>query len=211
MFERAQEMVKVLHDRVKTTLSVVADLAESMGVPSTVTSFLHKGNGESADNCCCCTSSSEFTQTNYRENDESDSPSWAPSASEKIETQMPDESFQQKKKIGKKRGLVGEKDLSDRVKPLEVDDAINNSTYLARIIWCLGVANLEGSGPLRPADIARMVMSRSPVSLEPPNIARYIRRSNPTTIEIDHVEGSSNFYKLSPEGQAIFEKHFGLN
>ena len=88
-------------------------------------------------------------------------------------------------------------------------DSINGSTYLARIIWSLGVAQMEKLGPLRPADIARMVMSRSPVSLEPPNVARYIRRSKPTCIVVDHTEGSSNFYKLNAEGKKLFQDTFG--
>jgi len=89
-----------------------------------------------------------------------------------------------------------------------VDDAINGSTYLARIIWSLGVSELEGTGPLRPADMARMIMSRSPVSLEPPNVARYIRRSKPTCIAVDHMEGSSSFYRLNEEGRALFNEKF---
>jgi len=115
-----------------------------------------------------------------------------------------------KRPTGKKRGLVGAKDLTDRVRPLEVDDAISGSTYLARIIWALGVAALEGTGSLRPADMARMIMSRSPVSLEPPNVARYIRRSKPTCVVVDRTEGSSSFFKLNEEGQALFEDKFGL-
>jgi hypothetical protein len=72
------------------------------------------------------------------------------------------------------------------------------------------VAELEGTGPLRPADIARMVMSRSAVSLEPPNVARYIRRSKPTSIAVAHAEGSSNFYKLNSEGHALFDGLFKI-
>jgi hypothetical protein len=94
------------------------------------------------------------------------------------------------------------------VRPLKVDDAIGGSTYLARIVWSLGVAELEGTGPLRPADMARMIMSRSPVSLEPPNVARYIRRSKPTCIEVARTEGSSSYYSLNAEGRALFEELF---
>jgi hypothetical protein len=56
--------------------------------------------------------------------------------------------------------------------------------------------------------MARMIMSRSPISLEPPNVARYIRRSKPTCIVVDHTEGSSSFYKLNAEGKALFEEKF---
>lgn len=114
----------------------------------------------------------------------------------------------ERKRTGKRRDLKGPRDSSDRVRPLKVDDAIQGSTYLARIIWSLGVADLEGMGPLRPADIARMIMARSPVSLEPPNVARYIRRSKPTYLTVVQNEGSSSFYTLSPEGQALFEEKY---
>jgi len=115
-----------------------------------------------------------------------------------------------KKRTGKRRELKGEKDATDQVKALKVEDAINNSTYLARIIWCLGVAQLEDLGPLRPADIARMIMARSPVSLEPPNVARYIRRSKPKYITVAHKEGSSSFYALNDDGLKLFEEKYKL-
>ena len=108
----------------------------------------------------------------------------------------------------KRREMVGDKTKSEHVTALKVEDAINGSTYLARIIWALGVADLEDIGPLRPADMARMIMARSPVSLEPPNVARYIRRSKPESIMIDHKEGSSSFYKLSDKGQDLFKDKF---
>ncbi|MFH1130273.1 MAG: hypothetical protein V1754_02995 [Pseudomonadota bacterium] len=221
MFQRAQEMVKVLHDRMRTTLGVVADLAESIGVPPAVTSFLVGDNGRTNGGIQysppspssytpppCCSSAQPTTTTVQQKQTLFAAPNFE-------ETQSMASSVQQdlptKRKIGKKRGLVGEKDLSSRVRPLEVEDAIDGSTYLARIIWCLGVAELEETSPLRPADIARMVMSRSPVSLEPPNVARYIRRSKPDCIIVDHAEGSSNFYKLNAKGTALFEEKFGLN
>jgi hypothetical protein len=56
-----------------------------------------------------------------------------------------------------------------------------------------------------------MVMARSAVSLEPPNVARYIRRSKPTSITVDRSEGNSNFYKLNAKGKKLFEEKFGLN
>ena len=118
---------------------------------------------------------------------------------------------QRRRPAAKRRELIGNRKLSVGVRPLETSDAINGSTYLARIIWSLGVASLEGLGALRPADIARMVMSRSPVSLEPPNVARYIRRSKPTCIAIDHSEGSSNYYRLNEQGSALFRDHFAGN
>jgi hypothetical protein len=105
---------------------------------------------------------------------------------------------------------VGAKDLSDQIHPLKVEDAINGSTYLARIIWSLGVTELEGTGAMRPADMARMIMARSPVSLEPPNVARYIRRSKPSCIAVDHTEGSSSFYCLNDEGRALFDEKFRI-
>lgn len=114
-----------------------------------------------------------------------------------------------KKRPAKRRPVEGDRSASQQVRPLHVEDAINGSTYLARIIWSLGVAQLEGVGPLRPADIARMVMSRSAVSLEPPNVARYIRRSKPTSIVVDHSEGGSNYYKLNSKGRKLFDDHFG--
>lgn len=108
----------------------------------------------------------------------------------------------------KKRPLEGNRTATKHVRTIAADDEIEGSTYLARIVWCLGVAELEGLGSLRPADIARMVMARSPVSLEPPNIARYIRRSKPTCIAIDHADGGSNFYKLNEEGRQFFKRQF---
>ena len=67
---------------------------------------------------------------------------------------------------------------------------------------------MEELGPLRPADIARMIMARSPVSLEPPNVARYIRRSKPKFITVAKKEGSSSFYALNDDGVALFEEKY---
>lgn len=205
MLTLAQDMFKVLQDRFRTTMTVMADLAESVGVPPTVTSLIHglermAGPADSEPMYAPPPPPAPAPVMAPMS-----TPATAPVVAEPAPPAEP-----KKRPTGKKRGLVGAKDLSDRVRPLEVDDAINGSTYLARIIWSLGVASLEGTGPLRPADMARMIMARSPVSLEPPNVARYIRRSKPSCIAVDHVEGNSNFYKLSDEGVALFEDKFGL-
>lgn len=197
MIQRAQEVVKLVHDRVRTTLNVVADFAESMGVPPSVTSMLQRGNGEVA--------ATPYTPPPAPVAPVARTTTQAAPAAETA-AKAP------KKKSGKKRGLVSEnEDLSSRVRVLDTEDAINGSTYLARIIWCLGVADLEGGGALKPAQIARMVMARTAVSLEPPNVARYIRRSKPTSITVDRSEGNSNFYKLNAKGKKLFEEKFGLN
>jgi hypothetical protein len=203
MIQLAQDMVKVLQDRVKTTLRVVADIAESVGVPSALTSLI-PGVEQKDD---------------YRSE-----PNWTPApppppveAAPVVEPKpdpapaQADPAEKNKKRAGtKKRGLESSMDLSDKVRMLKVDEAIKGSTYLARIIWSLGVAEMEGTGPLRPADIARMIMSRSAVSLEPPNVARYIRRSKPASIVVAYTEGNSQFYKLNDAGHALFDKTFGL-
>jgi hypothetical protein len=206
MLQMAQDMFKMLQDRFRTTLRVVADLAESVGVPPTVTSLFTGVDRADAFEI----HRSADAPISRPEPVFTPAP---PSAQPPVDIERAadgDDGAERKKVSGKKRGLVGSVDLSDTVRPLEVDDAIGGSTYLARIIWSLGVAELEGTGPLRPADIARMVMSRSPVSLEPPNVARYIRRSKPTCIAIAHSEGSSSFYKLNAEGHALFDSMFRL-
>jgi type IV secretory pathway VirB10-like protein len=212
MFKRAQDMMEMVQDRFRTTMRVVADLAESVGVPPSVTSLLQPKNGED--------------QWEIKEHQAAEAPrATAPEASPPVpaETAKPtapeqspkaeakEEADDGKKLANKRRPVVGDRERSKGVRTLEVDDAIDGSTYLARIIWSLGVADLEGLGPLRPADIARMVMSRSAVSLEPPNVARYIRRSKPTTITVDRVEGGSNFYKLNDKGEKLFQDNFALN
>lgn len=216
MLQLAQDMLKMLQDRVRTTLRVVADIAESVGVPPAVTSLLGaKGHADEvigAESCWARPTATPGAQVVSR-------PAWGPTAPEKpvaegdqpegANHEAPGSEADRKRTGGRRRGLQGSVDLSDRVRPLRVDDEVRGSTYLARIIWSLGVAELEGTGPLRPADMARMIMSRSAVSLEPPNVARYIRRSKPTCVEVAHAEGSSNFYKLNAEGMALFEEMFG--
>lgn len=191
MIQMAQDMFKVFQDHVRNTIHAVADLAESVGAPTPVTTFiqgLERFTGGNHDQAAITYTAPPTTQ-----------PSPPP-----VITTSPTESREEpaKRKVGKKRHLP------DGIRTLEVDDAINGSTYLARIIWSLGVADLEGVGPLRPADMARMIMGRSPISLEPPNVARYIRRSKPTCIAVDHTEGSSNFYKLNAEGKLLFEEKY---
>ncbi|MCK5800992.1 MAG: hypothetical protein KAI47_27580 [Deltaproteobacteria bacterium] len=254
MLERAQDLFKQLQERMRITMQVVADLAESVGVPPIVTSLLQRGDDGAG-----------WTPPEYSPPPEvvASAPEVAPvpevaaEATEKAtvatpvdppsQADPPPQAAKPKKaaavkkvaavkgsateakavvkkaparrkkatsrrvaasRTGKKRTLEGNKAKSAHVTPLQVDDAISGSTYLARILWSLGVANLEGLGSLRPADIARMVMSRSAVSLEPPNIARYIRRNNPPTIVVAKKEGSSSFYKLSAAGKKLFEQHF---
>lgn len=211
MFEIAQDMLRTLQERVRTTLRVVADLAESFGVPPTVTSLL--ASRERAD-----TASTGDTWSSYSYRSATPAPVVEAEPATVAEEEQPPAvaepdcvpAPERRRAVGKKRGLVGAVDLSDSVRPLEVDDEIQGSTYLARIIWCLGVAELEGSGALRPADMARMIMSRSPVSLEPPNVARYIRRSKPTCIAVSHTEGGSSFYQLNDEGRAIFGEKYSI-
>lgn len=201
MLQLAQDVFKVVQDRVRTTLNVAADLAESMGAPPLVTSVI-----QGIERMVSTEDSGDGFGAQQHD-------SWAPP------TAQPAAPAAAARDAGaaedgaedvppKRRGTEAPKDVSEMVRPLGVDDSINGSTYLARIIWSLGVAKLEGTGPLRPADMARMIMSRSPVSLEPPNVARYIRRSKPTCIEVDHVEGNSSFYTLNDEGQALFEDKY---
>jgi hypothetical protein len=230
MIKRAQDMLQMVQDGVRNTMRVAVDLAESVGVPRSVTSLLQPKNG--AD---------QWTEPSVQPPRPAPAPQAAPAPVQKVAepkveppvevaspkpepvnvkpTQVEQEQAQAEPvkvepakakpvRRGKKRPVEGDRDQSKDVRPLEVDDAIDGSTYLARIIWSLGVADLEGIGSLRPADIARMVMSRSPVSLEPPNVARYIRRSKPTTISVDHVEGGSNYFKLNADGKILFSEHF---
>ena len=204
MFKRAQDMLGMAKDGVRNTLRVVADLAESVGVPQSVTSLINRdeGNGHDVERW-----STEQQPAPPPVTPSAVAPQPAPTIEQSTEAETP----KPRRTTGKRRPVVGDRDRSKGIRPLEVDDAIGGSTYLARIIWSLGVADLEGLGPQRPADIARMVMSRSAVSLEPPNVARYIRRSKPTTIAVDHQDGGSNFYKLNASGKKLFQENFGLN
>jgi len=211
MLQMAQDMFKLLQDRFRTTLRVMADLAESVGVPPAVTSMLSgEDRPDHADTY-------EATRADPPVVEVQREPAVAPAAVTAEVWQPPIEKAAEvetdkRRPAGKRRGLTGGPvDLSETVRRLEVDDAIGGSTYLARIVWSLGVAELEGTGPLRPADIARMVMSRSAVSLEPPNVARYIRRSKPNSIVVDRIDGGSSFYKLNDRGHKLFREHFALN
>lgn len=239
MLDRAQDLIKQLQERVRTTMQVVADLAESVGVPPAVTSLLHRNDAD------------PWTAPEYQPPTPTPAPepkaapapvkaapapapapaakaappapkaAAAPAPKAKAEPAKPalpakpaatKKAATKKaatKRAAKKRVVEGNKAKSAKIRPLQVDDAINGSTYLARIIWSLGVAQLEGLGPLRPADIARMVMSRSAVSLEPPNVARYIRRSKPNCITVSQAEGSSSYYKLNTVGKKLFDETFG--
>ncbi len=194
MLQMAQDMLKVLQDRFRTTLRVMADLAESVGVPPAFTSML--AGRERAD-----VVADESWTTPVRE------PVPPPPAPEPSASAEP-EAEEEPRRASRKRGLGAGSELSEKIRALKVDDEVKGSTYLARILWSLGVAELEGTGALRPADMARMIMSRSAVSLEPPNVARYIRRSKPTCIKVARSEGSSNFYELNDEGRAIFDELF---
>jgi hypothetical protein len=198
MLEMAQEMLKLIHDRFRATLRVMAQLAESVGVPSTVTT-LFAGRERTE---CCAESSRHQTEPCW----ESRAASPVPASSASGASESGDNG--QGSTAASAQPAAPHLVSAAEVRPLRTDDAIGGSTYLARIIWSLGVSELEGTGPLRPADMARMIMSRSPVSLEPPNVARYIRRSKPTCIEVAHTEGSSSFYKLNDEGRALFAELF---
>lgn len=112
------------------------------------------------------------------------------------------------RQTNKKRAVSATQQLPTGVRPLNGETEIDGSIYLARIVWALGVSRLEGTAALRPADIARLVLARSAVSFEPPNIARYIRRSQPSCISVDRVEGGSSFFKLNAEGRRLFDAHF---
>lgn len=218
MLDLAQDMWKLLQERFRTTLRVVADLAESVGVPPSVTSLLQPlERAEREDQTSW--SSRSYAPPPPAAPAPTTPPTPAPiaSATEASRDEAPVEAEESaagdgaaERRAAKKRGLAPGSDLSGKVRALRVDDEIQGSTYLARIIWCLGVSDLEGTGPLRPADMARMIMSRSPVSLEPPNVARYIRRSKPTCIGVAKSEGSSHFYKLNEEGKALFDELFRI-
>ena len=193
MIELAQDMLKVLQERVGTTLDTMADLADSVGAPP-VASLIH-----GLRRLTCGDNASVL----YTAPEPSPMPELRPTAAPAV---VQEESVEPPHPPTTRRRS---RDLPPGVRALTVEDAVNGSTYLARIVWCLGVAEREGTGALRPADMARMIMSRSPVSLEPPNVARYIRRSKPTCIVIDRTEGSSSFYRLNEEGRSLFNDRFG--
>ena len=214
MLQLAHDVIKALGCRFRTTIQMVAGVAETVGVPPQATAILKKIGG--------------VEEVGF----EQEPAPWVappppppppapakPVVSEPIPVppadltpvpEAPKKAAAPKKPTKKRRELKGENDATDKVKALKVDMAINNSTYLARIIWCLGVAKMEDLGPLRPADIARMIMARSPVSLEPPNVARYIRRSKPKYIVVAQKEGSSCFYALNDLGWDLFKEQYLL-
>jgi len=210
MIELAQDMIKALQERLRATIHVAADLAESVGVPPTVTSILHRIGG--LENEFDGGFDGGFDAT-YQPPPPPPPPAPAPVVKEAAAPTPPAPKpkpapAKPKKRSGDKRRELSGKELPKNVRPLKADDAVKGSTYLARIIWSLGVSELEDIGPLRPADIAKMIMARSPISLEPPNVARYIRRSKPTTITVDHKEGNSSFYKLTAKGHGLFKEKF---
>ena len=198
MLQMAQDTLKHFQDHVRTTLHTMADFAESVGVPPTVTSFIH--------------GLERFTGGNDHDVAATYVPPPAPITVTPVPpirtTPAPTPEATDEARPRKPARKRGGRDLPQGIRALGVDDAINGSTYLARIIWSLGVSDLEGTRAQRPADMARMIMSRSPISLEPPNVARYIRRSRPTCIAVDRTEGSSSFYKLNAEGKALFGDKF---
>jgi outer membrane biosynthesis protein TonB len=227
-------MLKSVQERVKVTFQVAAGLAESLGAPPVATSILQRLGGldQEEDYYQGAVSPMETYPAPAPPPPPPPAPAPEPEPDpepvpdqkveepepEKVEEPEPAKAEEPapepeakpaaKRPATKRREMVGDKSKSKHVAALKVDDAINGSTYLARIIWALGIAELEDIGPLRPADMARMIMARSPVSLEPPNVARYIRRSKPESISVDHKEGSSSFYKLSDKGHELFKDKY---
>lgn len=218
MLELAQDLWKVFQPRFCGMIHNIREWAEALGVPRPFTALLYRLE------CLAQTRNQETGSLQFYSAPnpgasspflEKSIPSSSPVSSDEGNSSQsqfaPAPTTIERKKPSNKRRIVGAPaNLSNKVRPLKPDDAIDGSTYLARIVWSLGVAELEGLGALRPADIARLIMSRSPVSLEPPNVARYIRRNKPTSIRIDHIEGSSNFYTLNEEGRALFKDKFRL-
>ena len=229
-------LIKSVQERVKVTFQVAAGLAESLGAPPLATSVLQRLGGLDQEEDYYQGSVSpreayppppvvpaaepELAEPEPEPAEPELEPEPEPEVAELEPEPVADEepapapdvaqpaAAAPRPKTAKRREMVGDKTRSEHVSPLKVEDAINGSTYLARIIWSLGIAELEGIGPLRPADMARMIMARSPVSLEPPNVARYIRRSKPVSITVDHKEGSSSFYRLSDAGHELFQEKF---
>lgn len=202
MLQMAQEIILRLRTRVCSTIRLVAGIAETFGAPSTVVSILNKVAGE--ESVCCCAPSAwnqagvQSSSSNPDEDELGDeAPAAAPPPPEVRGT-------------ARKRVMGSEVDLSGQVRMLKAEDEIEGSTYLARIIWCLGVAELDGTGPLRPADIATMILSRTTIQLEPPNVARYIRRSKPASISIAYSDKNSHYYKLNNEGHELFNRMYKI-
>ena len=226
MLGLASDLIKAVHDRVKVTLQVAAGLAESLGAPPVATAVLQRLGGVeqeedyyqsmAAEPPPLVTTPVKVEQPEPTPDDKQMQPEPVPEERPAADPEPVKQAAEPKKKApakkkrpaNKRRDVEGDRSKSENVRALKVEDAINGSTYLARIIWALGVSGLEGIGPLRPADMARMIMSRSPVSLEPPNVARYIRRSKPKCLAVDHKEGSSVFYKLNEQGQSMFEDKY---
>ncbi len=218
MIQLAQDVIKAFGCRFRSTINMVAGVAETVGVPI-VPAILKGIAGQDEQEC-------GYEPVPWTAAPPPPPPPPAAPAKPVVAEPIPvppadpvpekkeakpapkKAKAAPKKRTGKRRQLKGKNDATGKVKPLKVEDAINNSTYLARIIWCLGVAKMEEMGPLRPADIARMIMARSPVSLEPPNVARYIRRSKPKYISVAQKEGSSSFYALNDDGWDLFQEKF---
>lgn len=216
MLQRAQSLVEQVKTQVWTTLRVVADLAQSLGVPAGVTSLL---TGEPAEpGTAFVPPPGASAPSGARAGNPPAAPVVQPpargpgaaAAGGERAKRAPGASAAPRRP-SRKVALEGDRGRSSQVRALQPTDAIEGSTYLARIIWSLGIARLEGLGPLRPADMARIIMARCPVTLEPPNVARYIRRSQPSSIAVAHSEGSSHFYALTAEGQQLFEASFGAS
>ena len=207
-----QQMIKAVEQRVRTTLAIMSSLAESVGVPATVTELIQGlekrllgGSKFPAfkEEERPSAVAAERLAVDFREE------SLRAITQDPVEQEDSTASLRPAKQKGKKkRGTDKAHGLPEGVRNLSNHDAINGSTYLARIIWSLGVASLDGTGPLRPADMARMILTRTSVNLDPPNVARYIRRSKPTCVEVDHSEGSSSFYRLNSEGLLLFNEKF---
>jgi hypothetical protein len=251
MVDRAQEILRQLQQRVRTTAQIVVDVADSVGVPSVVTSWLRRGDEQSTSVAAAPNPTIEPVRASPRPSvvaapvataaaasgkspkasGVANMPGAKPEASAAAQPREKKPAASVARRSGgpssrrgkgtakakgkrtsaKKRSFAADQKLPESVRALETEMAIDGSTYLARIVWAPGVARMEAAGPLKPADIARMVMARSPVSLEPPNIARYIRRSKPTCIKVDRKEGNSSFYRLNAEGRRLFDQHFRVS
>lgn len=105
---------------------------------------------------------------------------------------------------------VGQSASVDRLSdPVEPDDSLCGSRYLARVLWGLREAEKRGMGSQTAADLAKFISESSKIRVEGTNTARFFRECRTSGKfevywEVTEV-ASRRRYQLSEAGRVLLE------
>jgi hypothetical protein len=95
----------------------------------------------------------------------------------------------------------------DFVGAMPSDTKHEKSRYIVRVLWALEVAYHAGLGPIRAADVTRIIRKYGNEPVEPTNVARFFRDENRSNSDYTRLwkEETKAYFEISLEGRKFLQ------